>query len=263
MGTNSSSLLDYKTTIQQNILAKDNDVTIYEPNSKLTMSEVKKEKVQQCLFLRDCFIGNPIYSDVKEIDPLIMWVVNSETLLTRSNSMEELHNNLNRTSSYLMRLMNLPIFQKGIVLQVHSVDNPTELVGIATLVPPNVHTIPTISLLLSFVRNGFIPNSRFIELGRMDDARLKYEKQCKGFWYLQTIGTSTAGRGKGYGGKLLRTICSIGDYYHRCIYLETESESNERLYQKYRFETVETIVLGKTGTQQLTMYCMLRKPQVN
>ena len=83
-------------------------------------------------------------------------------------------------------------------------------------------------------------------------------------WYLQTLAAHPKMRGKGYGGRLLRSICRIGDFYKKCVYLETESLNNEALYQKYGFQTIEIVTLCENQkekeTQPFIMYCMLRKP---
>ena len=88
----------------------------------------------------------------------------------------------------------------------------------------------------------------------------KRKKLMKGhaYMYLIIIGVSSQAQGKGFGSKLMDTICQECDDEGLNLYLETEKEENIRFYEKHGFVVLEKIILPKLD---LPMWLMLRKPQ--
>jgi len=79
-------------------------------------------------------------------------------------------------------------------------------------------------------------------LSPIDGIRKKHMKN-KSYAYLQIIGVASENQGKGYGGKLLKELIAMTDKVKLPIYLETETESNVRLYERFGFKTLEEMNL--------------------
>ena len=92
-------------------------------------------------------------------------------------------------------------------------------------------------------------------LSPMDGIRKKHMKN-KSFAYLQIIGVASESQGKGHGGKLLKELIAMTDEAKLPIYLETETESNVRLYERFGFETLEEMNLPVINQP---MWSMLRE----
>lgn len=92
-------------------------------------------------------------------------------------------------------------------------------------------------------------------LSPIDEARKKYMRN-KTFAYLQIIGVASENQGKGHGGKLLKELLAMTDEVKLPIYLETETESNVRLYERFGFKT-----LGKMSLPVINqpMWSMIRE----
>ncbi len=73
--------------------------------------------------------------------------------------------------------------------------------------------------------------------------------------YLLIIGVSKEFQGKGYGGKLLRAVVEKAEIERKPIYLETQIESNVKLYEKFGFHVVKKINLPEVN---LPMWLMIR-----
>jgi ribosomal protein S18 acetylase RimI-like enzyme len=78
------------------------------------------------------------------------------------------------------------------------------------------------------------------------------------FIYLPALGVASEFQGQGFGGKLLRALISESEQARIPIYLETESEGNVRLYERFGFETVKQINLPLIN---LPIWEMIRKPK--
>lgn len=257
MGSSASTNLQaYKDAIHKHILKGTDAPTI------LKNTDDNEEIINIAQFLTSCFIGNPIENN---IDALMLWIVNENGLTVADRNAR-----LQKMALYMLCWVITPAFEKGIVLQVH--DNTGERAGVAVLFPPDAWK-PTIfgqiNLALQYGRPpcdvmkdswGSGTSSRFDSMNVIDSYRKRFNIEYDGFWYLQTIGTHTSARGKGYGGRLLRTICKISDYYNKCLYLETESLHNVKLYEKYQFNNIECVMLDEKSGNPYKMYLMLRKP---
>ena len=92
-------------------------------------------------------------------------------------------------------------------------------------------------------------------LSPMDGIRKKHMKN-KSFAYLQIIGVASENQGKGHGGKLIKELIAMSDEVKLPIYLETETESNVRLYERFGFTTLEQINLPVINQP---MWAMIRE----
>jgi len=75
-------------------------------------------------------------------------------------------------------------------------------------------------------------------------------------WYLQNIAVEPEEQGKGYGGRLISTMIKKIESDELPIYLETNTEKNVSIYQKYGFEILEHTIVPETD---VPLWCMLRK----
>jgi len=94
-------------------------------------------------------------------------------------------------------------------------------------------------------------------LSPIDGIRKKHMKN-KSFAYLQIIGVSSENQGKGHGGKLLREFIAKSNEAKLPIYLETETESNVRLYERFGFKTLEQMNLPIINQPMWAMLCEVR-----
>jgi len=76
--------------------------------------------------------------------------------------------------------------------------------------------------------------------------------------YLPAIGVASEFQGQGFGGKLLSALIAESEQSRIPIYLETESESNVKWYERFGFQSVKQIQLPVIN---LPMWEMVRKPQ--
>lgn len=76
--------------------------------------------------------------------------------------------------------------------------------------------------------------------------------------YLLVLGVKKAHQGKGLGGLLLRALIEDCERRGLPLYLETETEENVRLYERFGFELIRRIDLARL---QLPMWEMIRDPQ--
>jgi ribosomal protein S18 acetylase RimI-like enzyme len=80
-------------------------------------------------------------------------------------------------------------------------------------------------------------------MAMMEKLEKEKDKQMnkKDYIYFMIIGVQKRFQGKGYGGKLISKIINESETKKKSIYLETTTENNVRLYEKYGF-TVKTII---------------------
>jgi ribosomal protein S18 acetylase RimI-like enzyme len=79
----------------------------------------------------------------------------------------------------------------------------------------------------------------------------------RAFIYLQIIGVAPRHQGKGFGGRLLRAIIAESEQEGRPLYLETETEENVRLYERFGFRVIRKLILPGL---ELPMWEMAREP---
>ena len=87
------------------------------------------------------------------------------------------------------------------------------------------------------------------------DADRKENMKGQTFIYVLIIGVAPAFQGQGFGGKLLRALIEKSERAGLPLYLETETESNVRMYKHLGFTVVKEIVLP---TINLPMWEMTR-----
>ncbi len=93
-------------------------------------------------------------------------------------------------------------------------------------------------------------------LDAMDVDRVKNMKG-KSYFYLHTLCVAPELQGKGLGGKLLRAVIEKSEQAGVYIYLETQTESNLSMYEKFGFELVQKQIVPKTD---LPVWELMRKP---
>merc|ERR1712232_1133042 len=102
-------------------------------------------------------------------------------------------------------------------------------------------------------------------LDKLNSKRIEITKPYPDHIYLKMVGVRGDCQGKGIGGRMFRPLFSAADSLGVPVYLETESEENEKCYQHYGFRTEETIVVAVDGDTspdaKFKMYLMLRMPQ--
>jgi len=92
-------------------------------------------------------------------------------------------------------------------------------------------------------------------LSPIDEVRKKQMKN-KAYAYIQIIGVASEHQGKGYGGKMLRALIEASDDADLPIYLETETESNVALYERFGFRTCQHM---KMPVIDQPMWAMIRE----
>lgn len=79
-------------------------------------------------------------------------------------------------------------------------------------------------------------------------------------YYLVYLGTKPHARGRGYAGKLLRTMIERADAENRPVYLESSSLANNAYYAKWGFVVKREIFL-KRGPVPVQLSIMVREPR--
>ena len=75
--------------------------------------------------------------------------------------------------------------------------------------------------------------------------------------YLMVLGVATELQGQGFGGKLIRALIEESERVGVPIYVETETESNVRMYEKFGFGVLKQIILPIIDLPQ---WEMVREP---
>ena len=81
--------------------------------------------------------------------------------------------------------------------------------------------------------------------------------QGRGYIYLQIIGVAPKYQGDGYGGKMLRYLIARTEESGLPLYLETQTETNVRMYEHFGFRTVKELVLPMI---EVLTWEMVREP---
>ena len=87
------------------------------------------------------------------------------------------------------------------------------------------------------IAKKMVPVFRPLEVDRKDNMR------GKSFIYLQVIGVAPQFQGQGFAAKLLRALIEKSERAGVPIYLETETESNVRMYEHLGFVVIKKITL--------------------
>jgi ribosomal protein S18 acetylase RimI-like enzyme len=133
--------------------------------------------------------------------------------------------------------------------------------GIAAWVPGEVADMTFWRMLrsgalFSGVRIGATVMNRLKHsLGDLETHRRENMKG-RPFLYLAVIGVDPRCQGQGLGGSLLRAFLRQCDQSSRLAYLETETEENVRMYERFGFRTVREVSLPGLG---LPLWEMVRE----
>ena len=138
------------------------------------------------------------------------------------------------------------------------------LEGITAWLPPsyyprtlwNLMRCVPLSVMFGMVRSG---GSRMKFAGEYIDSMHMRLAPFK-HWYLCVLGVDPQFQGKGYAGKMLRTMLARIDEEGLPCYLETMAEKTTRLYEHFGFEVIEKSSIPGTN---LTNWAMLREAQVH
>ncbi len=92
--------------------------------------------------------------------------------------------------------------------------------------------------------------------GAMDADRIKNMKG-KSYFHLHLLCVKPELQGRGLGGKLLRALIEKSEQAGVYVYLETQTEENVKMYEKFGFEVILKHVMPKLN---LPVWDMMRKP---
>jgi len=110
--------------------------------------------------------------------------------------------------------------------------------------------------LRSGIKMGFKFAKKMMPLMRPIEEERKKNMQDKKYIYLQVIGVGQEYHGRGFGGRLLRAVMGEADRTGRCLYLETETENNVAMYERFGFKLIGKIILP---VENLPMWSMVRE----
>lgn len=209
-------------------------------------------------------------------DPFFVWGAGlDENIVSDSKRRKDLQLRYNRS---LSSWSNRPILvgKKGIVMGIKAdEEEDSPLAGAISITPgrPLVGFVDTISNLITIglppiltrekVHYGPNGDKRMKSMIKMEKKRSELMKESKSnYIYIESVGVLSEHRGKGFGGKLIRTICELADSHSIPLYLETNTKKNESLYHHFGFQTVEIVELEAEGTPtKLKMWLMVRSPK--
>jgi ribosomal protein S18 acetylase RimI-like enzyme len=136
------------------------------------------------------------------------------------------------------------------------------LEGVAAFLPGESADMTFVRMALS---GGILPGIRLgLGLARRLEPVFRQlpqdRKQNTGgrpYFYLLILGVAPEHQGRGFGCRLLRPLIERSRELGRLLYLETETEANVRMYERFGFRTVKQITLPELD---LPMWEMMREP---
>ena len=129
---------------------------------------------------------------------------------------------------------------------------PSErLEGIVAFVPGRVSGITLWRLLRSGSlrcagRMGKTVTGRMAGLRVLDTDRAQHFSG-RPYLYLMLLGVRTEHQGQGVGGSLLRALLAYCDEQGLALYLETETDQNVRMYERFGFRVIRRITIQALG----------------
>ncbi len=122
------------------------------------------------------------------------------------------------------------------------------LEGVAAWVPGRLADMDLWRIILSGaivpgLRMGQRPMRRMSPSFELLRKNRKEYMNGKPYIYLQIVGIATRFQGRGYGGRLIRAVINEGSREKMPIYLETETEGNVCMYEKFGFRVIKKIIL--------------------
>lgn len=138
-----------------------------------------------------------------------------------------------------------------------------ELEGVAGLVPGSssemtVWRIISSGALWSAMKIGARVAKRLVVIDRVIKPDRNRMMKGREYLYLFILGVLPECQGKGFGGKILHALSEAADGAVLPVYLETETEENVRMYEKYGFTVVRKIMLD---VLEVPMWEMVREPR--
>ena len=136
------------------------------------------------------------------------------------------------------------------------------LEGIAIWIPSKNYPLTLWKILRS------VPISKMFGFGRYGGSKMLHFNEYIdsvhlvqtpfNHWFLQVIGISPRFQGKGFASKLLRPMLTKIDSEHLPCYLETLSEKNVSIYERFGFDIIDKSIVPQT---ELINLAMLRNAQ--
>lgn len=183
----------------------------------------------------------------------------------------EIQKRFELNTRYLLDWESRWLIQSGVLLGIR--DGAGSMVAAMSLVPPGVPFAPgdaatkrALGLppaITHVFRWGLMPARKFAQLIRLEGVKKRFRTEVQPAWQILCLGVAPGHQGHGYGGALLRAVCSLADAQGVRVHLECESEWHERLYGKFGFVTKQKEVLRvrKRGQDDTTpAFLMLREP---
>jgi ribosomal protein S18 acetylase RimI-like enzyme len=91
----------------------------------------------------------------------------------------------------------------------------------------------------------------------LDVARKKH-MQGRDYTYITIVGVSPEYQNHGYGGKLIRAVLEQSDEKGQPVYLETTTDKNVSMYERFGFKKLEQVMQPIIDIPQ---WCMIREPR--
>lgn len=137
------------------------------------------------------------------------------------------------------------------------------LEGIAAFVPGEQADMTLARMVLSGgvlsgMRMGMGLARRMMPVFQPVQADRKHNMLGRSHVYLLILGVAPEHQGQGWGGRLLRAVIEYCRQRGRALYLETETEANVRMYERFGFRTIKTITLPEL---KLPMWEMVLEPE--
>ena len=133
--------------------------------------------------------------------------------------------------------------------------------GIAAWVPGDLADMTIWRLIRSgAIRSGIKMGAKLAKKMKTVFKQLQKDRKEnmreKLFIYLTIIGVASKFQGQGFGGKLLRALIEKSERVGFALYLETETEDNVKMYERFGFKLVKQITLPGIN---LPMWEMVRE----
>merc|ERR1719343_774851 len=170
-----------------------------------------------------------------------------------------------RLSRYLWAMVTRPNLAGGRGVTVGLTCEDDALCGCLSVLPSSCHEEHWTDFLVAIYHYGLPPAyvraRRLVALQVLAAKRRAHMRVTEKWLYLQGIGVHPESQGKGHGKKMLLWLNGISKAMEAPIYLETESETNVRMYQKLGYRTLEEVDIAAPGDpSKLRMYLMQRDP---
>lgn len=230
-------------------------------NMKVEIASTSKEDY-------DTVLDVALRSFTEPYDPLFSWIVKTDPDMDP----QLLLNRFISNSKYMLEWVIIPLFKRDLVIIAKNEQNEQAIGTIVMRLPgsPIDETLCDIGNNIirlgqppAFTFNDPIATERFNSLSITKDEEKKLLSKYNGkYIYLQIVGTVLQYRGKGIGSGMMKLVTKFADNKKLPLYLETESEGNEKFYMRHLFKTIKKIELGTPSSEQkLPIWLMLREPQ--